>query len=278
MGAIRVQELFIYPIKSTQGIRVQEMELTELGPAYDRRWMLVGEKNEFLTQRKFPQLSQLFVEFDEEGLQLFTPSMRRIKVRVPTTKERIAVKIWQDVCQAVPADAEINQWISDLLRIPVTLVYMPELSQREVRESSHSGLSFADTHPFHLITSPSLIDLNDRIANENLLSLCFRPNIVVEGDFPPYDEDQWDLIKIGEAEFCCTEWCSRCQIPTLHPFIGVRQGSEPLHTLEKYRLWKQEIWFGQNMILESGSKIKVGDPVSIMTRAGNSLAELHAQG
>ena len=103
MGAIRVQELFIYPIKSTQGIRVQEMELTELGPAYDRRWMLVGEKNEFLTQRKFPQLSQLFVEFDEEGLQLFTPSMRRIKVRVPTTKERIAVKIWQDVCQAVPA-------------------------------------------------------------------------------------------------------------------------------------------------------------------------------
>ena len=116
MWSIRVQELFIYPIKSTQGIRVQEMELTELGPAYDRRWMLVGEKNEFLTQRKFPQLSQLFVEFDEEGLQLFTPSMRRIKVRVPSTKERIAVKIWQDVCQAVPADAEINQWISELLR------------------------------------------------------------------------------------------------------------------------------------------------------------------
>ena len=37
MGSIRVQELFIYPIKSTQGIRVQEMELTELGPAYDKK-------------------------------------------------------------------------------------------------------------------------------------------------------------------------------------------------------------------------------------------------
>ena len=73
MESIRVQELFIYPIKSTQGIRVQKMELTELGPAYDRRWMLVGEKNDFLTQRKFPQLSQLFVEFDEEGLQLSLP-------------------------------------------------------------------------------------------------------------------------------------------------------------------------------------------------------------
>ena len=78
------------------------------------------------------------------------------------------MKIWQDVCQAVPADAEINQWISELLRIPVTLVYMPESSQREVHEV-HSGLSFADTYPFHLVTSPSL-DLNDRIANENLLA------------------------------------------------------------------------------------------------------------
>ena len=277
MGSMRVQELFIYPIKSTQGIRVQEMELTELGPAYDRRWMLVGEKNEFLTQRKFPQLSQLFVEFDEDGLHLFTPSMRRIKVRVPTTRERIDVKIWQDVTQAIPADAETNQWISELLRINVTLVYMPESSKREVRGKSKSGLSFADTHPFHLITTPSLIDLNNRIVNENLLSLCFRPNIVVEGDFAPYDEDQWDLIKVGEAEFRCQEWCSRCQIPTIHPFIGVRQGSEPLNTLEKYRLWKQEIWFGQNMILVSKAKIRVGDPVSILARTENNLVKLQAK-
>ena len=223
MGSIRVQELFIYPIKSTQGIRVQEMELTELGPAYDRRWMLVGEKNEFLTQRKFPQLSQLFVEFDEDGLHLFTPSMRRIKVRVPTTRERIDVKIWQDVTQAIPADAETNQWISELLRINVTLVYMPESSKREVRGKYKSGLSFADTHPFHLITTPSLIDLNNRIVNENLLSLCFRPNIVVEG-LAAWAEEDWigKTIQVGGVLLEIISRTVRCDAINFHPVTGER--------------------------------------------------------
>jgi uncharacterized protein YcbX len=79
------------------------------------------------------------------------------------------------------------------------LVYMPESSKRAVHASAHYGLSFADTYPYNLITSSSLADLNYRIPHENLLSLCFNPNIVVDGELPPYDEDQWDLIRIGDA-------------------------------------------------------------------------------
>ena len=43
--------LYIYPIKSLGGISLPEADITSRGLAYDRRWMLVDDQNNFISQR-----------------------------------------------------------------------------------------------------------------------------------------------------------------------------------------------------------------------------------
>ena len=38
----------------------------------------------------------------------------------------------------------------------------------------------------------------------------FRPNIFISGDFPPFSEDSWSHIKIGQAVFRNVRPCDRC--------------------------------------------------------------------
>ena len=40
---IKIKDLFVYPIKSCKGIRVNEIELSQTGFLGDRNWMLVDE-------------------------------------------------------------------------------------------------------------------------------------------------------------------------------------------------------------------------------------------
>ena len=47
----RVSALYIYPVKSLGGIALDSAMVLPKGLQYDRRWMLVDENNQFLTQR-----------------------------------------------------------------------------------------------------------------------------------------------------------------------------------------------------------------------------------
>ena len=57
--------------------------------------------------------------------------------------------------------------------------------------------------PYHILTSNSLDDLNERIAEKYdeppvVDAKQFRPNIVVEGR-DAYDEDKWKRVYIGDS-------------------------------------------------------------------------------
>ena len=56
-------EIWIYPVKSLGGIRVKSARVMEKGLQYDRRWMLVDEKNLFMTQRNFPKMALFKLQF-----------------------------------------------------------------------------------------------------------------------------------------------------------------------------------------------------------------------
>ena len=43
-----VKELYIYPIKSLAGIRVESAKAEEMGFENDRRWMLIDKNNQFI--------------------------------------------------------------------------------------------------------------------------------------------------------------------------------------------------------------------------------------
>ena len=65
---MRLTEINIYPIKSLGGIGLEQSVVEERGLQFDRRWVLVDEKNKFLTQREFPQMAKFDLKVKVESL------------------------------------------------------------------------------------------------------------------------------------------------------------------------------------------------------------------
>ncbi|MDB5009625.1 MAG: hypothetical protein JWQ06_414, partial [Mucilaginibacter sp.] len=54
---LKINELYIYPVKSLGGIKVNKAYVTDRGLEYDRRWMLVDKYNRFISQREVAQMA-----------------------------------------------------------------------------------------------------------------------------------------------------------------------------------------------------------------------------
>jgi len=77
---MNLSEINIYPVKSLKGISLNEAVIEDRGLRHDRRWMLVDENNQFLTQREFPIMARIRIDFDRDRL---TASIDDSTIRVP---------------------------------------------------------------------------------------------------------------------------------------------------------------------------------------------------
>ena len=269
---MHLSEINIYPIKSLRGISLSEAKIERRGLQFDRRWMLVDEKNKFFTQREFPKMAALSVEVLEKGLQVSENENNKILIPFETqTEETVRVKVWSNFCRAKVYENSINEFFSDVLQTNCKLVLMPEETQRKVNYfyavNKDDHVSFADAYPFLLIGENSLADLNKKLKNPVPMNR-FRPNFVVSGS-DAFAEDGWKKIKIGASVFHIVKPCARCVMTTINQSEGVKTGVEPLKTLASFRIpkrsIKKKILFGQNLIAEKeGDVLRVGDKVEIL--------------
>lgn len=268
---MNISEINIYPIKSLAGISLESSKIERRGLEFDRRWLLVDEKNKFLTQREFPKMAAVKTEILNDGLQVSSGENSLLIPFEPQSDATETVKIWSSRCKAKIYESAVNKWFSDVLRADCKLVLMPEKTQRKVNYfyavQKDDHVSFADGYPFLLIGESSLSDLNERLE-ENLPMNRFRPNFVV-ADSEGFAEDAWKKIKIGETVFHIVKPCARCVITTIDQAIGEKQGVEPLKTLASFRIpkrsVKKKILFGQNLIAENaGDILRVGDRVEVL--------------
>lgn len=260
-----LKDIFIYPIKSLGGIRLESALLEERGFQYDRRWMLVNENGLFCSQRTHPQMALLQVQMEANGLLVHSKSEPNQSIHIPfetKNEEEIMVEIWEDQVIAQLVDPEIDDWFSRQLKTKCRLVVMNNKANRRLKPkyAVHSEeVSFADGMPYLLIGQCSLDDLNDKLEIPVPMDR-FRPNLVFSGR-EPFLEDQWDAVKIGEAVFKITKPCARCVMTTINQDSGLKN-QEPLKTLAKYRAVGGNIMFGQNMLLLGGQRVQVGDLIS----------------
>jgi uncharacterized protein YcbX len=259
---IRISALFIYPVKSCRGIEVGTARFDELGPVNDRRWMVVDENGEFLTQRTHPMLAKITPEVHDEGLRLHASG--RPSLYVPQRQEgRIAVRVWNFSGSGLDQGDHAARWLSDLLDVPCRLAQVDANTQRPVKlkgQTTGKLVGFADGFPALLLGESSILDLSRR-AGTALSVRRFRPNIVVSGS-PPYAEDEWRSFAAGSLHFDVVKPCERCVITTLDPDT-LEQGKEPLRTLATYRKTPDGVIFGQNCIHRGPGSIRVGDLVSV---------------
>lgn len=265
-----IKELYTYPVKSLAGIRIDHAHLLNTGFEFDRRWMVTEPNGTFVTQRSCPQMSLVQTRLENNQLVLSTFGMEDIEVPSPDeTDQRTSVEIWGDEVNAVIHENHINAWISDALGKECKLAYFPASETRacdtHVAQEGDSTL-FADGFPLLLTNQASLDDLNHRLSQPVGMER-FRPNIVIEGQVP-FEEDHWRQIEINSVSLRFAQCCARCSVPTVNPDTGMMEGPEPIRTLSEYRTGSDgDVYFGINMIPESGGILSIGNEITVITQS-----------
>jgi len=259
--------LYVYPIKSCGGISLKSAELSATGLHHDRRWMLVDETGEFMSQRYHPRMALISVQLSDERLIVGAPGMPNLEIPLGRENEkRMDVSVWGDTSRAALVGGEADRWFGEFLHFACRLVYKPDDDLRLVDSmyaKSGDQVGFADACPFLLISEASLDDLNGRLADPLPVNR-FRPNFVLRG-CNPYAEDGWARLRIGGVRFRVAEGCPRCAVTTIDQRTGAR-GKEPLRTLATYRKFNGEVFFGRNLIHDALGTVRVGGPVEVTPR------------
>jgi uncharacterized protein len=247
--SVTLSALWIYPLKSARGIRVNQAELTPMGLKHDRRWMLIDDQGRFLSQRELPAMAQLIITLTPQG---FTCHFQDHQCDIPLLQQAPAtriVNIWRSEVSAWVYPTAINQWFSERLQKSCALVYMPESTYRDTNPLYAPGqrVSFADGYPYLLANAASLNTLNQHLRDADQPAVTmehFRPNLVLEGD-QPHGEYHWKSLHLQDFVFEVVKPCERCVIVNNDPLSGERN-KEPLRTMSQHNRFQNAIIFGQN--------------------------------
>jgi uncharacterized protein YcbX len=257
----RVAALYIYPVKSLGGIALDSAMVLPKGLQYDRRWMLVDENNQFLTQRVHAGMALFKTAMHEDGIVVRYREEGEMIIPFQSSGDLLQATVWNDEVQVQEVSKEHNEWFSAWLGMQCKLVQFPESHVRKVDPDyaiDNDQTSLSDGYPVLVIGQASLDDLNGRLEQSVSINR-FRPNIVVEGSVP-FEEDNWRMFSIGHAKFAGVKPCARCVMTTVDQETAAK-GEEPLRTLSTYRKTGNKVMFGQNLLVVQPGRIAVGDEI-----------------
>lgn len=275
--SITLSGIHIYPVKGLGGISLDEATSTARGLKHDRRFLIVDQDNQFVTQRELPRMATIWTDVGAGQLELAAEDREPVYVDAePRALPTRTVGIWSSQVQAHTVSAEADEWLSDFLGLDVRLVYMPDHAERRCNPEfakNNEIVSFADGFPLLITNEASLTDLNEKItaAGGAVVPMNrFRSNLVVsagvkaagEVDAAPWAEDGWNEIAIGSAVFRAAKPCGRCQVTTTDQATGEVRGPEPLRTLSSFRSTDKGILFGVNLVPVKLGKVRIGDTLS----------------
>ena len=273
-----ISEIWIYPIKSLPGIRLQNATVKEKGLHLDRRWMLVDHTGRFLTQREHPEMALFNLTFESDFLFIcyknslmnrgstydLNSAVIKLDLEAELTGALVKVHIWKDEVTTIEVNPLLSAWFSKQLNFICKLVFFPENKCRNIDPEyaqNKEQVSLADAYPFLIIGQSSLNELNSRLPLPMTMQR-FRPNFVFINGLP-HAEDSWKNFKIGRVNFEGVKPCARCVLTTVNPETG-EKGLEPLKTLSGYRVRNGKVIFGGNLIGRNTGEVCVGDLIEVI--------------
>ncbi|XP_018328460.1 mitochondrial amidoxime reducing component 2 isoform X3 [Agrilus planipennis] len=142
-------------------------------------------------------------------------------------------------------------------------------------KNESTGL-YADLANYLFVNESSVNEVNSRLTDIQISHRNFRPNIVIsDNKLPPFDEDNWEYIKINNLIFKFVKYCPRCLVVNIDVDTGSRiPGREPLNVMGSYRKLKDvkniklegehplfgsyfDIIEGENELIEVGAAVFV---------------------
>lgn len=274
----RLVSIAVHPVKSTAVRPVQGAEVEPWGLAGDRRWMVVGPDGECLTARVHRRLFAVTCDTRETdanlraALRLRAAGLPDLHVEEPAGQP-LPVTVHGRGLAAVVAPEAAGQWVDRALgRQGTRLVHVARPRPLNPEHSlPGDATAFADAYPVTLASVSSLRRLEQWVTEtgrergeepgDPLAMARFRPNLVVDGDLDPFEEDHWRRVRVGGVSFRVAKPVDRCVMTTIDPQTRIG-GHEPIRTLARHRRWDGATWFAVQLVPDVPGRITVGDEVS----------------
>lgn len=274
---IRLVGLHVHPVKSTAVRPVRHGDVEPWGLRDDRRWMVVDAAGECVTAREERTLLTITADTPatdpgvRASLRLTAPGHEPLELE-PPQGDALRVTVHGRPLEAVAATAPARAWVRSVLgRTDVSLVHVHRprpLNPAHARPGD--ATAFADAYPVTLASAASLRQL-DSWATDTALDRGdappgplaverFRPNLVVDGDLEPFEEDRWARVEVGPVAFRVVKPVDRCVLTTVDP-VTLERGPEPLRTLARHRKWDGATWFAVQLVPDAQGVVRLGDEV-----------------
>ncbi|TID16769.1 Molybdenum cofactor sulfurase [Venturia nashicola] len=300
----KIQEIRIYPIKSCRGLKVQKTKLLKTGLDLDRNWMFAEASTlKFLTIRQISDMTLIDTKItDDDTLEVSISTKPNINFSIPAHPNEIWLslntelvkdcEIWGQKVDGYLYSKDLTAPFSEFFGKDVRLVYKGP-TPRPLKGNADpqvlgrvESTKFADLMPIQVSNQKSIEELNYRLksAGEPPISIeRFRPNIVVEGEEPWY-EDVWKTVRLqpsnwtaekseGDITMDVAARCARCQVPNVDPDTGVKNKKQPWNKLMEYRRVDEGITFkpcfGMLCVPREEGEISVGDTFEITEVTGD---------
>ena len=218
-----VQTIWQYPVKSMNGIKIEQASITAGGILGDRVYALLDQSNNKVASAKLPKkwgkLLELSASFITQPVQ---------NAQLPTV--RIISSSGLDILSTDKnADELLSDYVGRSVKLTSSRPTSVSLERLDPLESDETILDigdlmlknkFSDYADVHLLTTASLQQLATISPDVQFDERRFRPNIVIETDpsITGFAENEWvgKTVIIGESvRFNITDPTPRCSIPNL---------------------------------------------------------------
>lgn len=259
--AMKLAYIYLYPIKSLDGIKVSEATILPSGALQgDREWAIVDQQGQFVNAKRTAEIHKLRSQFD------LTAGTVTIGVQGNSQTETFSLESDRPGLQS---------WLGHYFGFPVRLVQNPEVGFPDDLDSP--GPTVISTETLQTVASwfPGL-DLEQTRSR-------FRTNLEIAGVEPFWEDrlfgadDRLVPFQIGEVKLGGVNPCQRCIVPTRNPTTGEKTEQFQKQFLQKRQEtlpgWANRSRFNHFFRLaintrlaetEAGKVLRVGDAIALL--------------
>jgi uncharacterized protein len=247
----RVRAIYLSPVKSLGLMQAERTAVTPDGIPGDRAFVVLDDRDEVATLRRYGALARSRARFDVERdeLAIHLPGGREVAGQVVDGPEHEVLMFGRPL-RGLIVEGPWAEQLSELTGVPMRLMRA-------------LGGTAQDSHPMSLLSLGSVEQLSSR-ANlpEPLDPRRFRNSLLIEG-IGPHEEDSWvgRELRAGTALLRVAERDQRCSLITKNPDSGERD-LDTLRVLASYRRQDDgEVCLGVYADVVEPGDVAVGDTV-----------------
>jgi uncharacterized protein YcbX len=249
----RVASCHRYPVKSFQGLDVEQLEVATDRIVGDRTRGIVGTDGLLLSAKQRPEL--LHASADDTGIEL--PDGRRLAYDDPAVDPALCEWLGTKVMLAGPGNTEALHY---------SMTFDPPDDGAELVDIPVPAGTLLDVAPVHLLTTATLAGAAGVHPGLDWSVRRFRPNLVLDIDAEPFIEDTW----VGRSLAIGSDVILHIDQPTVRCAMPLRAQPGLARQVEAYRpltdLNKDFPYhFGSYVSVARPGRLTIGDEVRVLS-------------